>query len=77
MDAGQFMPNVWITKTQTLSSSTISQLLGYQGSIKTTEYVLLGVCAGISVVTLIVGVWLLIKFFKAKKIADVTSGINN
>lgn len=75
-DQGQFIPNVWTIKTNTLSSSTISQLLGYQGSIKTTEYVLVGVCAGVSVITLIVGIWLLIKFFNAKKIADVTSGIN-
>jgi hypothetical protein len=47
--------------------------LGYQGEIKTTEWVLFGVCLGVGLVLLGVGVLLLLKFMKAKKLADVTS----
>ena len=42
--------------------------MGYQGSIKTTEWVLFGVCLGVGVVLLGVGVILVIKFKKAKKV---------
>jgi hypothetical protein len=47
--------------------------LGYQGSIKTTEWVLFGVCLGVGLVLLGVGVMLLLKFMKAKKLAELTS----
>ena len=70
---GQFVPNVWIQKTSTLSSSTLTQLLGYQGSIKTTEWVLFGVCLGVGIVSLAIGAFVLLKFLKAKKLADASS----
>jgi hypothetical protein len=43
-------------------------LLGYQTKIETTEWVLFGVCLGAGVVLLGVGVMLVIKFIKAKKV---------
>jgi hypothetical protein len=68
------VPTVWILKQSSLSPSTVTQLLGYQGSIKTTEWVLFGVCLGVGVITLGVGVMLLLKCLKAKKLKD--SAIN-
>lgn len=64
---------MWIVKTNTLSSSTLSQLLGYQGSIKTTEWVLFGVCLGVGLVLVAVGIFMLLRFLKAKKLAEATS----
>ena len=43
-------------------------MLSYQTTIKTTEWVLFGVCLGVGVVLLGVGVILVIKFKKAKKV---------
>ena len=66
---GQFVPNVWVIRKSTLSSSTITQLLGYQASIRTTEWVLFGSCLGIGLVMVVVGVLMLLKLIKVKKLA--------
>jgi len=74
---GQFVPNVWVKRSSSLSSSTISQLLGYQTSIKTTEWVLFGLCLGIGLVLVVIGVVMLLKFLKAnKELAELTA-VNN
>lgn len=70
---GTFVPQCWVLKTMTLSPSTLSGLLGYQGSIRTTEWVLFGLCLGVGLVTLGVGVMVLLKFMKAKKLEEATS----
>jgi hypothetical protein len=43
-------------------------LLGYQTTIKTTKWVVFGVCLGAGVILLGIGVMLVIKFIKAKKV---------
>jgi len=70
---GQFVPNVFILKQSTLSSSTLQQLLGYQGSIRTTEWVLFGVCLGVGIITLAIGAFLLLRFLKARKLAEIAA----
>lgn len=70
---GTFVPRCWVLKTMTMGDSTINSLLGYQGSIRTTEWVLFGVCLGVGLVSLGVGVMVLLKFLRAKKVAEATA----
>lgn len=50
-----------------LSDSMVSQLFGYQTSIRSTEWTLFGVMLGVGVVSLGVGVLLLRKIKRANK----------
>jgi hypothetical protein len=70
---GTFVPRVWVLKQMTLSPTQITNLLGFEQSIRTTEWVLFGLCLGVGLVLLGVGAMVLLKFLKAKKLSQATS----